>query len=83
MLLLTRPLYFIIEGVNCTADEPLLNGATPVPNSYFTASSEIDLTHAAHLSRLDGTDKRWTPTEADRDLIPPTLFLQVSQEYKK
>jgi len=32
------------------------------------------------MARLNGTSW-WFPTVADRDAIPPTLFLQVSEGY--
>jgi len=68
---------FISEG--CAAEEPLLNGANPVPDSYFTASSEYSASYAAHLARLNGLTSFWSPLGAERDAIPPAMFLQVSQ----
>jgi len=62
------------------AGEPLLNGASPVPDSFFTASSEWSVTYAAHKARLEETGIFWCPTQADRDAIPRTLFLQVVKD---
>jgi len=57
----------------------LLHGASPVPDSYFTASSEWSSTYVAYKARLDGANSYWSPTSAERDAIPPTFYLQVSQ----
>jgi len=71
-------LYLFHSSVlTCAAGEPLLNGANPVPHSYFTASSEFGVGNDAYLARLDGSGSWWAPTNAERSAIPPTLFLQV------
>jgi len=62
----------------CAADgEPLLNGANPVPDSYFTASSN-GATYDPHLAGLPRT-KYWAPMTAEKDAVPPTFYLQVGQ----
>jgi len=59
--------------------EPLLNGANPVPDSSFTASSEFGASYVPHNARLDGGSSFWGPTTADLETIPLAVFLQVSQ----
>jgi len=67
------------QGLTCAAEEPLLNGATPVPDGYFTASSEYSATYAAPKGRMDGGSGYWAPNSTDNSASPPTMFLQVSQ----
>jgi len=66
----------ICKGLTC--DEPLLDGTNPVPDSYFTASSEHHVENAAHRARLYSSAYGWVANAADRDAITPTLFLQAS-----
>ena len=72
-----------LSGLTCAADGPLLNGTLPVPDSFFTASSEYSATYAAHKARLDGSGSWWGPTVADKTAIPITVYLQVGQVYIK
>jgi len=68
--------YKLFHFPACAADgEPLLNGANPVPDSYFTASSYMDpyLPHLAGFPRLEF----WTPATAEKTAVPPTFYLQV------
>jgi len=51
-----------------------LNGVNPVPDSYFTASSEYQADWPAHAARLDGNSNAWGPIKSNRD----TCFLQVN-----
>jgi len=76
-------LFWFVQLISkgCAAgEEPLLDGANPVPDSYFTASSTYGggswLAHYARMSAIDA----WEPAPADRDAIPPSSFLQVSGE---
>jgi len=71
-----KNIFFLIQGETCTVEEPLLNGANPVPDSYFTASSDYSASYAAPCARLYGTSSWWTPTVDES--IPVTFFLQVS-----
>jgi len=57
---------------------PLLNGVNPVPDSYFTASTD-KIGYEAYRARLDGNNNWWSPKSSDINAIPPTLFVQVRQ----
>jgi len=70
---------FIGPGVTCDAPEPLLNGANPVPDIYFTASSEHSDPYLAHNARMDGVNKWWAPTPAELAATPTTMYLQASE----
>ena len=70
--------FVICKGLTCAASNPLLDGDNLVPDSYFTDSREIDSVNAAPEARLDSGNYGWVTTEADKNKIPPTLFLQAS-----
>ena len=71
---------FHCPGLACAvAGEPLLNGVNPVPDSYFTATTEVSVDYAAHSARLDGDGFSWIPLAEERTAVPPTFYLQVSQ----
>jgi len=78
-MLTSLPSSFQFPGLQCAAEEPLLNGVNPVPDSYFSASSEYDGYHAAPNARLDGNDTWWASRIDDRTAIPLTMYLQVSK----
>jgi len=59
-----------------------LDGTNPVPDSYFTASSEYGASWAAPLARLDGGLAFWSPTGAEMMANPLTCFLQVNQIFR-
>jgi len=59
-----------------------LNGTIPVPDSYFTASSEFSATYAAPEARLDGGPGFWSPTSDEKLAIPLTFFIQVNKNIK-
>jgi len=61
----------------CAVDGPLLTGANPVPDSYFTASSEYSATFAAYKARIGVTTTCWIATMAEIEAIPPSLYIQV------
>jgi len=65
------------SGLNCATEEPLLQDAITVPDSYFTASSEYGASFAARNARV-GASSYWCPDAADIGASPPTLFLGVS-----
>jgi len=78
--LMYRPIFqsFTCPDLTCLAGgEPLLNGANPVPDSYFTASSNGDV-YLPHLAGLPHT-LYWAPRTAEKDAVPPTFYLQVGQ----
>jgi len=63
--------------LTCAAEEPLLDGVNPVPDSYFTATSVfLDTGYPAYYARLDGT-AGWCASDAERSTTPPAMFLQV------
>jgi len=65
------------RGLTCAAaEEPLLDGTNPIPDSYFTASTE-NPNWEAHLARMSNTVNCWSPTDAELAAIPPTCYLQV------
>ena len=68
-------IYLFRQGLNCSTEEALLDGTNPVPDTYFTASSEF--VYTAYMARLDGSVDYWCPTSAEMNVIPPTFFLQV------
>ena len=54
----------------CSEENPLVNGATPIPDSYMTASSEISPASAPYRARLhnqpgSGYNGAWCNTVAD------------------
>ena len=59
------------SGLTCTIEEPLLNGVSPVPDSYFTASSVQSATYAVYKARMDGGSGVWMPATTS------SSFLQV------
>jgi len=61
----------------CAADEPLLDGTNPVPDDYFTASSEYNTGFPAHEARLSRPGV-WLATQAEIDAVSPAMFLQAS-----
>ena len=63
------------KSLICVPTEPLLDGTNPVPDSYFTASSE-DPDYEAPKARMSAINA-WDPTAEDRDALPPACFLQV------
>ena len=65
-------------GLSCAAEGPLLDGINPVPDSYFTATSEWDASYAANKARV-GANNNWASTLADAIINPPTVYLQVRQ----
>jgi len=68
---------FLCPALTCATEEPLLEGTNPVPDSYFTASSEYSASFLAHFARMrTGVGFPWCPTTADKSVC----FLQVSQE---
>jgi len=67
-------------GLTCAAEGPLLDGTNPVPDSYFTATSEWSGSYAAHKARV-GASNYWASTRADATTNPLTVYLQVSQTY--
>ena len=62
----------IPEG--CASEEPLLDGANPVPDNYFTATSEHE-SYAAHKARMSA-DNAWVATFQTG--MPFPYSLQVS-----
>jgi len=69
---------FYYPGLTCTVEEPLLDGANPVPDSYFTASSE-DPGWEAPLARMSTALYAWSITADERDANPPTCYIQVDK----
>ena len=67
----------IPEGC-AVGEEPLLDGANPVPDNYFTATSEHE-SYAAHKARMSA-DNAWvaTFTEQFQNGMPFPYYLQVS-----
>jgi len=55
-------LLFYLKGFTCVIKEPLLEGSNPIPDSYFTASSEYSY-FAAYKARLDGSGGYWCPLQ--------------------
>jgi len=68
------------SGLTCAAEEALLDGTNPVPDIYFTATSEWSGSYAAHNARV-GASNYWASTYADAVINPPTVYLQVSKVY--
>ena len=66
-----------VSVLTCDAPEPLLNGANPVPDTYFTASGVWDasptgtLPHFARLSAIN----MWAPDGTAGN--PNPSYLQV------
>ena len=60
-----------------SAGDPLLDGVSPVPDSYFTASSEYDINHKAYFARLSDGGPGWLASDAEVNANPPTFYLQV------
>jgi len=69
------------RGSTCAVEMALLDGVNPVPDSYFTASSEISNYGGwfAYLARLGATYNSWAPTSTEKDAVPLTCFLQVGE----
>ena len=65
----TKPILYLIE-LSCAAEAPLLDGVNPVPDSYFTASSEVPGMEAI-MARM--SDTSWWYPEFDTE----PLYLQV------
>jgi len=63
--------------VFCAAEEPLLNGANPVPDSYFNASSEYGGVVLAISARMNAS-YWWRPDPSEEIVDAPTFYLQVS-----
>jgi len=61
----------------CAVEEPLLDGTNPVPDTYFTASTE-DVGFEAYKARMSA-DSCWGPTYDEMIADPPTCYLQVGQ----
>jgi len=55
--------------------EPILDGTNPVPNTYFTASSEDGLWYAYKAGMNEMYS--WSPSIAELNANPPTCYLQV------
>jgi len=66
-------------GLSCAAEEALLDGANPVPDSYFTATSYWSGRDPL-FARLSATS-HWAPSSAQGYAIPPSFYLQVRQAY--
>ena len=64
-------------GLTCAVEEALLDGANPVPDSYFTASSDFSSTLKAPAARMS-VSYCWIPLQVEIDANPPTSYLQVS-----
>ena len=64
------------RGLTCAAEEALLNGSNPVPDSYFTATSEWP-GWTAPMARLGHNLIAWSPSETEIAAIPSTCYLQV------
>jgi len=71
-------IYFsITKAPTCTTDEPLVGGATPIPDSYMTASSVYAAHRMPFNARINGTSA-WCASTLERDATEPNMYLQVS-----
>ena len=71
---------FHCPDLTCDAEEPLLNGVNPVPDSYFTASGELDARFSPSKARLNA-GYFWHPSEINWLVYPERMYLQVSDIY--
>ena len=63
--------------MTCDPDgEPLLDGVDPVPDEYFTASSEDASGFYARYARMSAI-KCWIPSYEEMNAYPKTYYLQV------
>ena len=62
----------------CPTGSPLMGGATPIPDSYMTASSywNNDVKSAPYTARLYNS-LGWCPSTAEKDAAVPAMWLQV------
>jgi len=66
-------------GLSCAAEEALLDGANPVPESYFTATGYWSGRDPL-FARLSATS-HWAPSSEQGYATPPSIYLQVRQAY--
>jgi len=62
----------------CPTGSLLMGGATPIPDSYITASSQYGTGSgsAPHQARLQNS-RAWCPSTAEKDAAVPAMWLQV------
>lgn len=53
-----------------------MGGATPIPNSYMTASSYWGAKYEPYQGRLNNVEA-WTTSTAEKDAAIPSMWLQV------
>jgi len=75
--MLLQPYLYLCLGLTCAIEEALLDGANPVPDSYFTASSTTSATLGAPAARMS-VSYCWVAADAEINANPPTSYLQVS-----
>ena len=69
------------RGLTCAAaEEPLLDGTSPIPNTYFTASTQ-NPEWEAYRARMSNAVNCWSPTNVELAANPPTCYLQVDEEH--